>query len=109
MQPSPYQSIIEPLKIGNLLFKNRIFISSHTYGFFDSGGLPTEQMLYYVVERAKGGAALLIMGETLVSNRNGQEIEGYGSCLSCDDLIPLYQRIAKAVKPYNMRLFDQMV
>jgi dimethylglycine catabolism A len=103
---SKYSCLLQPLQVGNVTLKNRIFISSHTYGFFDSQGLPTEKMYHYVLERARGGAALLILGETTVNDKPCVEL--WGSCLSRDELIPFYRELRSLVEPYGMRLFEQL-
>lgn len=103
-----YKCLLQPLQVGRLMMKNRLFISAHSYGFFNVRGLPTDKMLYYVLERARGGAALLILGETLVNSASILDQERWGACFSCDELIPFYQELSESVKPFKMKLYEQL-
>ena len=103
-----YNCLLQPLRLGTITLKNRIFISAHTYGFFDDRGIPTDKMFYYIIERARGGASLLIMGETLVNSKPNQQLERWGACISCDELVQFYRRVSDAMKPYGMKVFEQI-
>jgi 2,4-dienoyl-CoA reductase-like NADH-dependent reductase (Old Yellow Enzyme family) len=47
------------LKIGPITVRNRIAVTAHVT-MFGENHLPTERMAYYLTEKAKGGAGLII-------------------------------------------------
>jgi len=63
-------------------------------------------MLYYAVERAKGGVGLIIMGATAV-NQDGWHGNGY-ALNDSDRIIPIYRKIADSVHAYDTKIFDQL-
>ncbi|MDG6998803.1 MAG: hypothetical protein JRN15_06790, partial [Nitrososphaerota archaeon] len=52
-----FDKLFSPLNIGNVEIKNRIQITPHEQQYLENG-LPTETMINYYVERARGGAGL---------------------------------------------------
>jgi 2,4-dienoyl-CoA reductase-like NADH-dependent reductase (Old Yellow Enzyme family)/thioredoxin reductase len=101
-----FENVLRPLTIKQTTFSNRIFVSAHSYGYADSDGLPTQQLIDYLAERAKGGVGLIIMGATGVS-RGGWLGNNY--TLSEDDrIIPKYQKIAESVHAFDTKIFDQL-
>ncbi|MEB0004040.1 hypothetical protein QN357_14000, partial [Cryobacterium sp. RTC2.1] len=69
MLEEKYRVLFEPLKIKNLEIKNRYVMEPMgPGGFCDEQGAYTERAADYYVERAKGGAGLIITGTTMVEN-----------------------------------------
>ena len=66
MKNLKYPHLFQPLKVGNILFKNRILLSPTMMSQFDKGGYPNQQTISYYEGKAKGGAALVTIGETAV-------------------------------------------
>ena len=60
-----FKYLFSPLQIGNTLVPNRISFSAHLTNFAENN-LPSEQHVYYLAERAKGGAGLIITEEQSV-------------------------------------------
>lgn len=105
--PNSNWKILEPIKIGSFVCKNRIIMAAHSYGYMDSKGLPTNQLLHYLEERARGGVGMLIMGGTSVSS---PETALEGSYLSInDDIIPWYKKIEKKIHKHGTLLLDQLM
>lgn len=70
---SPYKKLLEPIKIGEIEIKNRFFMAPMgNFGHVDTEGALTEEGIDYYVERAKGGAGLLITGYCIAD----ENIEG---------------------------------
>ncbi|QOX64172.1 FAD-dependent oxidoreductase [Anoxybacterium hadale] len=67
-----YPNLLKPIKIGNLTLKNRIFSAptSLNWGAVD-GNLTPETIAYYEL-KAKGGAAVVTMGESIVHTATGK-------------------------------------
>ncbi len=94
MKHAIYPSVFEPLDIGPVTVRNRIFVPAHTTNFGDNN-LPTGRHLAYHRARATGGVGLIIF-EAIRVHRSSlgrkQGVNGYER--SC---IPQFQRIANAV------------
>jgi 2-enoate reductase len=64
-----YSSLFEPLKIANLEIKNRIGMAPMAAsGLINSDNAFDQRAIEYYVERAKGGAGLIITGGVEVEN-----------------------------------------
>lgn len=99
--------LLEEIKIGSFRSKNRVMMAAHSYGYVDALGLPTEQFVDYLVERAKGGVGIVVMGGTSVSTR---ESALDGNPINVDDLIiPWYEKIALQVHQYGTLVLDQLM
>jgi len=62
---SRYPHLFSPLRIGSVTARNRVMQTAHVK-LFASGGVDSQRNVDYQVERAKGGAGLLITGNRLV-------------------------------------------
>lgn len=69
---SKYSRLFAPITIGNVTFKNRIFSAptSLNWGAVD-GNLTPETIAYYEL-KAKGGAAVVTMGESITHTATGK-------------------------------------
>ena len=61
-----YPHLYQPLRVGNLTLKNRILLSPTMMAEQSKEGFPTHQTISYYEGKAKGGAALVTIGETAV-------------------------------------------
>ncbi|MFB0919332.1 MAG: NAD(P)/FAD-dependent oxidoreductase [Oscillospiraceae bacterium] len=66
-----YSSLLTAGKIGNVTIKNRIVMSAMLLDHGQFNGTPTEQMMDYYEERAKGGVGLIITEITRVNDVHG--------------------------------------
>jgi mycofactocin system FadH/OYE family oxidoreductase 2 len=107
-----YKYLFTPLQIKTVEIKNRIYPAAHSHGYEDhieNYGIPGEKEYYYQVERAKGGAGLLILGEQIVHPTSGdtgglREIpHGYR-----EEIVPRYKQIADGVHAYGTKIFSQI-
>lgn len=66
-----YEILGSPMKIGSCEIKNRVVMPPMLMGFANLDGTPTEQLMDYYEERAKGGAGLIMAEITRVNDRTG--------------------------------------
>ena len=57
-----YDMMFTPMKIGTMEVKNRIVMTAAEFSLGQTNGEPTERMMNYYEERAKGGVGLIIPG-----------------------------------------------
>ena len=63
-----YKYLFTPKKIGTMEVKNRVVMNAAEFSLGQTDGCPTERMIEYYVERAKGGVGLIIPGITRVND-----------------------------------------
>lgn len=61
-----YPNLFEPITIGRTTFRNRIWSAPNMMCHMDKDGFPTEYMIAYYAEKARGGAAVVTVGDTPV-------------------------------------------
>ncbi len=64
-----YDMLFSPVKIGNLEIKNRIVMNAAEMSLGQINGCPTERMIEYYEERAKGEVGLIIPGICRVNDK----------------------------------------
>ena len=76
--------LLSPMKIGNLEIKNRTVMTAAEFSMGQANGKPTEKLMDYYEERAKGGVGLIIPVLRSLSTRRKlrknmvkQQIQGY--------------------------------
>ncbi|MDA8262352.1 MAG: FAD-dependent oxidoreductase [Actinomycetota bacterium] len=97
--------LFEPLTIGPVTIKNRVFSSGHDTVMAEDGFV-TDQLVEYHRARAEGGAGLIVMQVSGV-----HESARYTShvLMATDDAsIPGYARVAEAVHSNGCKLFGQL-
>jgi 2-enoate reductase len=64
----PYHQLFSPIQVNSVKIKNRIVMGPMgNVGLCDETGRPSNKMIQYFIERAKGGAGLITSGLVLVS------------------------------------------
>ena len=63
-----YDMLLSPMNIGTLTIKNRTIMSAAEVSLGRANGKPTERLMAYYEERAKGGVGLIIPGVTRVND-----------------------------------------
>ena len=93
-----YPNLFKPFKIGNTVFRNRIFNSPTGYmDFFPDGTTPTEEFIAYYERKAMGGAATVCVGECHMlpaMTRTGK----LGIDMTDDAVMRFMNRLAERVK-----------
>ena len=72
MPGSRYPHLFTPLRIGNLRLKNRVIAAPTSPSMVTAQGHMTPEMLAYLEEKAKGGAAVVTYGEAIVHSATGK-------------------------------------
>ena len=98
-----------PLRIGATTVKNRIMLSPHRQAYGDDNQ-PTDRMIAYYVERAKGGVALVDGESTSVSRRLARASaesgpSGWRLTAWEERVIPAFARLAEALHAHDCKIF----
>lgn len=64
-----YPNLFQPLQVGALTLRNRIISAPNMMSALNPDGSPTDYMVGYYEEKAKGGAAIVTVGDTPVEER----------------------------------------
>ena len=64
-----YSNLFAPLRVGALTFRNRILSGPNMMCALNPDGSPTDTMVGYYAEKARGGAAQVTVGDTPVEER----------------------------------------
>ena len=105
MSPTPYPHLLSPLDRGRLHLKNRVVFPGHQT-LLSEHGIVGERMLGYYVERAKGGAAAVIV-EGAAVHRTTVKFTDY--LLAYDPrIIPSLDRLADRLHEYDCRAILQL-
>jgi len=98
--------LLEPLRIKQLVLKNRIMSTSHASGM-DDMGMPAERYQRYHEEKAKGGLALTMFGES--SNIAPDSPSVFDQLrVDNDKVIPHFQKFAECVHQHGNRLVAKL-
>ncbi len=100
-----FKYLFSPLQIGRVVVPNRISFSSHLTNFAEYN-LPGERHVYYLAERAKGGAGLIVTEEQSVHPTD----HSYEKLIDAfkPEVIPGYRQICRAVHEYETKIFAQL-
>ena len=95
-----YSHLFQPITIGNLTLKNRIFSAptSLNWGAVD-GNLTLDTIAYYE-QKAKGGCAVVTMGESIVHSATGKSHDRQIELDNPTSLVSLAQ-LARAIKRHG--------
>ena len=105
MSPTPYPHLLSPLDRGRLHLKNRVVFPGHQT-LLSEHGVVGERMLGYYVERAKGGAAAVIV-EGAAVHRTTVKFTDY--LLAYDPrIVPSLDRLADRLHEYDCRAILQL-
>lgn len=66
-----YEHLLSPMNIGTMTVKNRTVMTAAEFSLGQPDGTPTEKLMDYYEERAKGGVGLIIPGVTRVNDVTG--------------------------------------
>lgn len=67
-----YPHLFSPIRIGNIRLKNRIIAAPTSPSMITTEGHFTPEMIAYLEEKAKGGAAVVTYGESIVHSSTGK-------------------------------------
>ena len=93
-------NLFSPIKIGNRISKNRLLMSAMSINFgVDENCFVTDQLTQYFVERARGGAGMMLVGGGGI-HPGGQELPDLPQ-LHDDRCIPALKKMVAQVKEYD--------
>lgn len=102
---NPHRSLLQPLALRGHTLRNRIVFGAHTANMSDNG-LPGEQHLHYYLERARGGAGMIVVEpqavhDTAILTRGNFRVDD-------DAVIPGFRRIVEACKTEGSVILQQL-
>lgn len=105
MMSQPFPHLFQPLTLRHKTLKNRIVFGAHTANMAE-GGLPGERHLGYYRERARGGAAMIVVEPVPV---NAHAVLTRGNFRPGDDaVIPHFRRITDACHEHGTVMIQQL-
>ncbi len=102
-----YEKLFSPMKIGKLEIKNRIVMPPMLMGFANLDGTPTEKLMNYYEERAKGGAGIIMTEITRINDRTGSAAFAQ-LAISHDYHIAPLAEMAKRIQRHGAKFFVQL-
>ena len=100
-----YKHIFQPLDLRHRKLDNRIVFGAHTANMSDLG-LPGERHRGYYEERARGGAAMIVVEPMPV---HATAVLTRGNFRHCDDdVIPHFRKITDAVHAHGTTILQQL-
>ncbi len=102
-----YKLLSSPMKIGSVEIKNRVVLPPMLMGFGQFDGRPTEKMMNYYEERAKGGAGLIMTEITRVNDKTGAGAFAQLAVSHDYHIAPLAE-MAKRVQRHGAKFFVQL-
>lgn len=102
-----YDLLFSPMKIGNMEVKNRIVMSPMCMGFGQFNGCPTERMIRYYEERARGGVGLIFTEITRINDLTGASSFGQLG-LSHDYQIEPLRKMVDRIHSHGAKIMVQL-
>jgi 2,4-dienoyl-CoA reductase-like NADH-dependent reductase (Old Yellow Enzyme family) len=105
MSAPMFPHLAEPLQLRHRTLRNRVNFGAHTANMSE-GGLPGDRHLGYYLERARGGAAMIVV-EPVPVHATG--VLTRGNFLHSDDsIIPAFRRLTDAVHAEGATIVHQL-
>ena len=102
-----FRYLFTPLRVGGLTLKNRIFSSGHAEAMAEDGK-PGSRLRAYHEAKARGGAALTIIGGS-TSVHPSSPASAWNMVANHDDsIVPAYRAIADAVHRHDCLIMSQL-
>lgn len=102
-----YKKLFTPMNIGKCEIKNRIVMPPMLMGFANLDGTPTEKLMDYYEERAKGGTGLIMTEITRVNDMHGAAAFAQ-LAMSHDYNIEPMREFAERIHKHGAKLFVQL-
>jgi 2,4-dienoyl-CoA reductase-like NADH-dependent reductase (Old Yellow Enzyme family) len=99
--------LLRPLRIKNLVIRNRIMSTSHAPGYGE-GGKPKDRYQLYHAEKARGGIGLTMFGGSSSVDCDSPATPWNQIAVSDDSIIPYFQQFADRVHAYGGKLMIQL-
>ena len=102
-----FEIMSSPMKIGTCEIKNRIVLPPMLMGFGHFDGKPTEKLMNYYEERAKGGCGLIMTEITRVNDQTGSAAFAQLAASHDYHIEPL-RELAQRVQRHGAKFFVQL-
>ena len=100
-----YPNVFQPIAIGGVEIRNRIFLPAHTTNFAENF-LPTDRHINYLRERAEGGVGLLFMDPLRVHPTALGRAAGLAG--ASQESLPKLRDITAIIRGLGARMFTQI-
>src|SRR3954447_15649177 len=105
---SDFANLLSSGRIGTMTLRNRILLSPMGDDLCNADGTVSDDQLRYAEARAKGGAALVMLGSVAVAHPIGTS-NAHQTAISDDRFIPGLRELAEAVHGHGARIGLQLV
>lgn len=105
---STYSHLLAPGRIGSLTLRNRILMCPMGDAQATRNGYVTDQQIAYYEERARGGAALLLVGSVGVTSPDGLA-SPQQAAIANETMLEGWARFAERIHAHGARLALQLV
>lgn len=95
-----YPSLFSPLKLGKVILRNRIFAAPTGYCDLTRENIATEPLMAYYETKARGGAAVVHVGEAYIDSKHGVDIPKY-LALDTDECVSPLATVADAIAKHG--------
>ncbi|MDR1630856.1 MAG: NAD(P)/FAD-dependent oxidoreductase [Oscillospiraceae bacterium] len=102
-----YETLFSPMNVGTVTIKNRVVMSPMVMGTGRPDGTPTERMIRYYEERAKGGAGLIITEATRVDDVTGP-LHPLQLAMSSDKHVAPFAEMVERIHRHGAKIFCQL-
>lgn len=102
-----YEILGSPMKIGSCEIKNRVVLAPMLMGFGQFDGTPTQKLMDYYEERAKGGTGLIITEITRVNDKTGSAAFAQLAASHDYHIKPLSE-LAERIHKHGAKIFIQL-
>ena len=98
--------LFSPIKIGSMEVRNRLVMSPMTTGYANQDETPSQRLIDYCEERARGGVGLITVEVCTVDRPHRYQVRSLG--LYDDKLIPAHRELTKAIHVHGARAVPQI-
>ncbi|MDA4130397.1 MAG: FAD-dependent oxidoreductase [Thaumarchaeota archaeon] len=109
-----FEKLFSPIELGPVRIKNRIQLPPHSNHFFRDG-LPTDTLLEYYRERARGGAGLLEVSQIYIKAPTGilypeweYDNKKTWPMVNKPEIVPGLKKLANVVHEYDAKIFMEV-
>ena len=95
-----YPHVFEPIKIGDTLFRNRIFAAPTGHPDASFEGNFSDDVVAYYEAKAKGGAAAVTLGEAIVDSKYGKR-HHFQVSLDCRNGLHGLAKVSDAIRRHG--------
>src|SRR5579864_561883 len=109
-----FEKLFSPIEIGPIRVKNRIQLPPHSLHYFENG-LPTDTLLEYYLERARGGTGLLEVSQIYTKSPTGvfypeweYDNKKTWPMVNKPEIVPGLQKLADAIHEFGSKIFMEV-